>query len=193
MPWEKTFDTDIAIDRATQVFWAKGYESTSLADLLKATKINKGSFYNAFGSKKALFTTSLIKYDQENRRRVLAKLSELQDPVVAITTFFDLLLKESLNDKECKGCFLINTALDLPNHDGDVQAIVKKGMLELEQFFAAQINLGLTTGAIPSHVNATATAKSLLALLVGLRVLSRGVFDPDSLIAINKQAADLLK
>ena len=193
MPWEKTFDTDNAIDCATQVFWAKGYESASLADLLKATKINKGSFYNAFGSKKALFTSSLIKYDQERRGRVLVKLSELEDPVVAITTFFDLLLKESLNDKDCKGCFLINTALDLPNHDSDVQQIVKKGMLEIEQFFEQQINLGLTSGAIPSHVNATATAKSLLALLVGLRVLSRGVFNPDSLIAINKQAAGLLK
>ena len=56
MPWEKTFDIDEAIDRATEVFWAKGYEATSLADLIKATGVNKGSFYNAFGSKKKLFT-----------------------------------------------------------------------------------------------------------------------------------------
>ena len=44
MPWEKTFDIDDAIARATEVFWAKGYEATSLADLLQAIGINKGSF-----------------------------------------------------------------------------------------------------------------------------------------------------
>ena len=60
MPWEKTFDVDVAIDRATEVFWEKGFESASLADLIKATGVNKGSFYNAFGSKKKLFTASLV-------------------------------------------------------------------------------------------------------------------------------------
>jgi TetR/AcrR family transcriptional repressor of nem operon len=193
MPWEKTFDTDNAIDRATEVFWAKGYESTSLADLLKATKINKGSFYNAFGSKKALFTQSLLKYDQEHRGDMLTQLSALQDPIVAISTFFDLLLQESLNDTECKGCFLINTALDLPNHDDDIQVIVKKGLQELEDFFEQQITLGLSMGSIPSTVQASATAKSLLAMLVGLRVLTRGVSDTDSLTTIKSQALNLLK
>ena len=52
MPWETKFNIDNAIDQAINVFWAKGYKSTSLNDLLDAMEINKGSFYNTFGSKK---------------------------------------------------------------------------------------------------------------------------------------------
>ncbi|PWQ97888.1 TetR/AcrR family transcriptional regulator [Leucothrix arctica] len=193
MPWVKTFDTNIAIDRATQVFWAKGYESTSLADLLKATQINKGSFYNAFGSKKSLFTQSLTKYDQENRRVAITQLSALNDPIVAISHFFDMVLDESVNDKDCKGCFLINTALDSPNHDADIQAIVKTGLMELQTFFEEQVSLGISTGVIPSDKNPNAIAKSLVAQLVGLRVLARGVFDVDSLTTIKSQALNLIK
>ena len=193
MPWEKTFDTNIAIDRATQVFWAKGYESTSLADLLKATQINKGSFYNAFGSKKSLFTQSLTKYDKESRRAAITQLSALNDPVVAISHFFDMVLDECVNDKDYKGCFIINTALDSPNHDVDIQSIVKTAMMELQAFFEAQVRLGVSTGVIPSDKDPDATAKSLVAQLVGLRVLARGVFDIDSLTTIKSQALNLIK
>jgi len=193
MPWEKTFDTDDAIDKATQVFWAKGYEATSLADLLKAIGINKGSFYNAFGSKKSLFTQSLLKYDREQRRQILAQLTSLQDPLLAVNTLFDALIEQSLADVERKGCFLVNTALDLPNQDDDIQKTVKKGLHDFEAFFEQQVRLGISTGTIPTTVDPTVAAKGLLTLVVGLRVLSRGVFDQASLSAIKTQAIDLIQ
>ena len=193
MPWEKTFDLDDAIDRATGVFWAKGYEATSLADLLKAIGINKGSFYNAFGSKKKLFTQSLLKYEREQRRDILAQLESLEDPVQAIGRLFDALIEQSFTDTEKKGCFLVNTALDMPNHDSDIQSAVKKGLTDTESFFERQIKLGIDTGSIPKHVNSSVAAKGLLALLVGLRVLARGVFDQTSLSAIKTQAMSLIQ
>ena len=193
MPWEKSFDIDQAIDNATEVFWAKGYEATSLADLLKATGINKGSFYNAFGSKKKLFTESLLKYDREQRKAIFAELAAMDDPIAAITALFDRLVEQSLSDKDRKGCLLVNTALDLPHHDKDTERTVKKGLAEVVAFFKQQIELGHNAGTIPASVDSTVTANALLALLVGLRVLARGVFDRDSLLAIKKQAIDLIK
>lgn len=52
MPWEKAFDTDKVLERAAEVFSIKGYEATSIADLLRAMELNKGSLYNSFGSKR---------------------------------------------------------------------------------------------------------------------------------------------
>lgn len=192
MPWEKSFDTDLAIDKATKVFWAKGYEATSLSDLLSATGINKGSFYNAFGSKKQLFTESLLKYDRENRKMILAQLEELNDPVTAVNTLFDGLIVQSQSDKEKKGCMLVNTAIDLPNHDPDTEAMVKKGMADFEAFFKQQIELGQSNGSISKKVDSETTSKALLALVVALRVLARGVFDETGLQAIKTQAVDLI-
>ena len=193
MPWEKTFDINDAIDRAMEVFWAKGYEAASLADLMKAIGINKGSFYNAFGSKRALFIKSLVKYEREQRHDILLEFEQLDDPVEAISRLFDELIKQSFSDAERKGCFLVNTALDLPNHDSEIQKTVKDGLKGTETFFEGQIKLGIERGVIPEHIDAKLNAKGLLTLLVGLRVLARGVFDQESLAAIKAQAMALIR
>lgn len=193
MPWEKSFDIDNAVDLATKVFWSKGYESASLADLLKAMNINKGSFYNAFGSKKKLFTLGLLKYDREQRKAMLTRLTTMQDPIAAVSTLFDECINQSLSDAERKGCFMVNTALNMPHHDDDIIHIVKKSFAELEDFFKQQIVLGQEADTIPMSVQLDVTAKALVTLVVGLRVVSRGIFDTDSLGAIKKQALDLIK
>lgn len=193
MPWEKSFDIDEAVDSAMQVFWAKGYDSSSLSDLIKATGVNKGSFYNAFGSKKKLFTMALLKYEREQRKEILAGFTALADPINAIAKLFDELIAQSHTDSEKKGCFLVNTALDLPNHDADIQELVKKGLKGTEAFFAEQLQLGLELGVVSQRVDPARDAKGLLSLLIGLRVLARGVFDNEDLLAIKAQAMNLIQ
>jgi AcrR family transcriptional regulator len=60
----RTFDTDEALDRAMTVFWSKGYEGTSLADLTKAMGINRPSLYAAYGNKQELFRKALERYGE---------------------------------------------------------------------------------------------------------------------------------
>lgn len=193
MPWEKAFDMDDAVDRATEVFWSKGYEATSLSDLLEATGINRGSFYNAFGSKKKLFVQSILKYEREQRRQVLEEFAALNDPVLAINKLFDAIIAQSETDKARKGCFLVNTALDLPNHEPDIQKTVRKSLKGTEAFFEGQLKIGKEQGVIPDHVDTETAAKGLLALLVGVRVLARGIFDARGLKAIKKQALKIIE
>ena len=192
MPWVKDFDVDVAVDNAMRTFWAKGYEATSISDLIEAMRINKGSLYNAFGSKKALFTRALLKYDRENRRDVVKQLEALDDPVEAIATLFDSMIAESACDPDRKGCFLINTALELPNHAHDIQDMVRSALRDMEQFFERTVELARTRGEARPDLDAGETAKSLLTLLVGLRVLARGAFDADGLQAIRTQALRLI-
>jgi len=188
MPWVKDFDVDGAVDRAMKVFWAKGYEATSISDLVAAMRINKGSLYNAFGSKKALFTRAFLKYDRENRQASLKRLEAMDDPVLAIETLFDSLIAESAADTERKGCFLVNTALELPNHPEDIQDMVTSALQDFERFFERTIKAAQARGDVPSGLDAGAAATSLLTQVVGLRVLARGAFDAVSLNAIRTQA-----
>lgn len=192
MPWEKSFDIDDAVDRATEVFWAKGYEATSLSDLLAAMGINKGSFYNAFGSKHDLFVRGLLKYGKEQNSAALAKLSALNDPVQAIQNLFDFLIEQSIIDRDKKGCLLVNTALDLPNQEPGIADIVKSSMDDIETFFRDQLNNGIKAGDIPKDVCPDKTAKALLSLVVGLRVLARGVYKPSDLEAIKQHAIEII-
>ena len=192
MPWEKSFDTDLALSKAMKVFWSKGYDATSMTDLTKAMQINKGSLYNAFGGKRPLFVKAILKYDLENRRETLAQLEAQDDPITALGTMFDGLIKQSLSDKEKKGCLLVNTALELPRHDAETRAIVTSGLQDFEDFFRRGVEIAQKRGQVTATINAQSAAKGLMALVVGLRVLARGVFDESGLWAIKHQAMRLL-
>jgi len=193
MPWETKFDIDNAIGQATNVFWAKGYKSTSLNDLLSSMKINKGSFYNTFGSKKELFTKSLDLYTQEFKSGTLDYLATFKDPVFAIESFFDILIERSCNDPEKKGCFIFNVATDLPNYDSDTVKSIKACFDDITNFIKEQLEKGVSMNLIDKKIDTTSTAKTLLAFSVSIRVLSRGIMEGSELISIKTEALKLIK
>jgi len=191
MPWEKSFNEDTAVKNAMKVFWKKGYEPTSITDLLKGTGLNKGSLYNAFGGKQQLFVKSLQKYDQ-TRQAMLSRLEALDDPQKAIATFFDNTVTNTSTDNEHKGCFLFNTALQINSHDKAVNKIVTNGVREIEAFFRRCIEVGQARGDIPKELEAESTSKALLALIVSIRVLGRGVFEEPALQTIADQGKRMI-
>lgn len=191
MPWEKSFDEETAVENAMQVFWEKGFEPASIADLLAETGLNKGSLYNAFGGKQQLFVRALQKYDRE-RQAMLAKQEALDDPQKAIATFFDNTVARTVADQDHKGCFLFNTALQINTHDEEVNTIVTNGVREVEAFFRRSIEVGQARGEMPKELAPEATAKALLALIVAIRVLGRGVFTEASLRTIADQGKRLI-
>ncbi len=188
MPWEKSFDEARAVEQAMQVFWEKGYESASIADLIERTGVNRGSLYNAFGGKRALFVKALLKYDQENRRTLLAELEALDDPTRAISQFFEHVVAETVADPYQKGCFVINTAAECAQHDVETRKIVTQGLRETEGFFRRCIEVAQARGDVANDINAADVAKGLFALLVSIRVLGRGTVDEASLRTIAQQA-----
>lgn len=184
MPWEKSFDEETAIENAMQVFWEKGFESSSLSNLLKSTKLNKGSLYNAFGNKEQLFIKTLQKYDR-NRQVMLAQLEALDDPQKAIAVFLDSTVAITVTDPNHKGCFMVNTALEINAHKNDeVNAIVSNGLREVEAFFRRSIEVGQVRGDISKEIIPETTAKALLGLAVAIRTLGRGIFQEAALQTI---------
>ena len=188
MPWETKFDIDESIDKATYLFWSKGYKATSLADLLAAMKINKGSFYNTFGSKKALFTQSLKRYRQLHPGKIFSEAQKIDNPIESIIYLFDRIAEQSINDPDKKGCLIINTAIDLPHHDPDINLTVKKMINDINLFFEQQIKKAVTLKLINQDTDVQAVAKTLLSHAISIRVLSRGVLSENELQQIKSQA-----
>ena len=192
MPWEKSFDEDDVLAKAMQVFWEKGFESASIADLVEGTGINKGSLYNAYGGKRNLFVKALLKYDQDNHKAAIAKLEAMDDPKAAIAMLFDTLVAETVADRERKGCFLINTASEIATHDDEVTDIVTRGLREMEAFFRRSVEVGQARGEISNELDPEGTAKALLGVIVAIRVLGRGVFREAALRTIADQGKRLI-
>lgn len=192
MPWEKKFEIQEAVEKAMHVFWAKGYVDTSIADLLEATGLKRSSLYNAFGGKRDLFVKALCKYDRENSRATLSRLEEIEDSHQAIRTLFEGAIQEALTDPDRKGCLLVNTSLELPTHDKEIQTIVKTGIQAVEAFLQRQIELGQARSELPESIDSQETARALVALMAGIRVLGRGVFEESALRSIAAHALRLI-
>ncbi|GAA4095846.1 TetR/AcrR family transcriptional regulator [Zhongshania borealis] len=192
MPWEKSFSEDVVLEKAMQVFWSKGFDSASMANLIKETGINRGSLYNAFGGKQALFVKTLLKYDSENRKTTLAKLEALDEPCRAICEFFDGIVANTVADTERKGCFLFNTVLACGSHSAEVNAIVANGLREIEGFFRRCIEVGQVRGDIRKDIDAESKAKAMVALALAIRVLGRGAYTEAALKTIAAEAKQLI-
>lgn len=184
MPWEKNFDVDLALTRAMQAFWAHGYEATSMQDLVTATGINRASIYATYGDKRALFLTALRKYDGEIRRRMLAELAETTPPAEAIASVFDKFISQTSLPQGNWGCFLVNTALELAAHDGEIAELVNAAHDEIEAFFLAMIRKGQQSGAFAADRDAKPLAHQALASLLGMLVMIRSRPKEESLTAV---------
>ncbi len=106
----RAFDPETALDRALQVFWRKGYEGASLADLTRAMRINRPSMYAAFGNKEALFLKALDRYAEGPVSFMRDALAEPTARAVAERLF--RAAAELLTDKRhAPGCLMVQGAL----------------------------------------------------------------------------------
>jgi TetR/AcrR family transcriptional regulator, transcriptional repressor for nem operon len=168
----REFDEEIVLDAAVQCFWRRGYEATSVKDLIGKTGITAASLYNAFGDKRALFRTALDHYVEASIGERIGRCETLP-PREAIAAFFDEILKRSLGDREHKGCMLVNAALEMAPHDREFQQIIAGVLNRIETFFLASIKAGQANGTITRSMTAENLARHLLAVLMGVRVLAR--------------------
>lgn len=184
MPWEKQFDRDAALEKAMQTFWARGYEATSVQDLLDSMGLNRGSLYATFGDKHALFLEALRMYDKEVRQRLLRTLREKFSPKDAIRELLRTFERQSAEHSPGNGCFLTNTALELAARDKEARRIVAQSQEEIETFFADSIKMGQRTGEISLAISPRNMARGLLASFIGLVVLTRSRPEPTLLRSI---------
>lgn len=191
MPWERQFDKQAALDQALKAFWSRGYEATSMQDLVDCMGVNRGSIYATYGDKRALFLSALKMYD-ERRRKMLAEFETRYSPRDAIREVFVAFTREISGDDGNRGCFLTNTALELAAHDPEIRKFVADAQADVEAFFAKMIRKAEAQGGIAAHVNSGDAARGLLASLLGVLVLIRSRPDPALLNGIVDDALSRL-
>jgi TetR/AcrR family transcriptional repressor of nem operon len=167
----RSFDEDAALDAATDLFWRDGYAATSVRALGGAMGVGLPSLYNAFGDKHALFTRCLDRYLDGTMRARIRSLDRAPSPRAAIATFLDGIVTRSMADP--RGCFLVNSALEVAPHDAEVRATIAARLAELEGFFLSAVRAGQADGSIAAGRPAEDLARLLVTTVMGLRVLAR--------------------
>jgi len=114
----REFDVDQALDRATEVFWTRGYEATSVQDLVDALGVNRASLYGTFGDKAQLFAAVLDRYGQQVKAHIARELAPPAAGAEAIRSWFRALIQMATQPTGPRGCLLIGTlgaATDAPD------------------------------------------------------------------------------
>ena len=168
----RTFNEDTVLKQATEVFWTKGYESTTTEDLLEAMHLNKGSLYNAFGSKKKLFQRVVSHYSQEVFSGLEQQIEASSEPLEVIRNLFRDVCDPDDPAEHLKGCFFGNAVSELASIDSELEKQAIEKLKTLEQLFKKALDKALELDQLKPQ-NTEVTARYLVNLWNGINVTRR--------------------
>ncbi|MDB5141760.1 MAG: comR 2 [Mucilaginibacter sp.] len=173
----KDFDENEVLSKAVCLFWHKGYNGTSMQDLVDGLGISRSSLYDTYGDKHALFIRSLESYKEMSSTKMNDIINHSASAKDAIKKLLDLTTLDLIRDEQHKGCFLVNAAVEVASHDADVKSVIDHNDQQIEDSFYKAIKKGLDSGEISSKQDARALARFIFNTVKGIRVSSKSVTD----------------
>jgi len=154
------FDREQALEKAMGLFWRKGYEGTSLADLLEEMGIGRQSLYNAFGSKHSLFLEAVKHYDNLIAQRLMDVLLAPGSGLGNIRKALQLGASFA-SGKDYRGCFLTNSIVEVAPHDEEVAEVVRRADKRVTGAFKSALDTAVEAGEIAEGTDTRAVARFL--------------------------------
>lgn len=188
----KEFDPGVVLQRALELFWERGYEATSMADLIEHLGIARASIYATFGDKHSLYMRALDRYVQDRDPRLVERLSQPGPVLPAVRALVEAYAVESVCDERRRGCMVVNTAVELMSRDPQAARQVEASWDTLETALTSALTRARAQGEIRQEKDPRAMARFLLVMLQGMRVLGRAHPDPGRLRDAAAQALNLL-
>jgi TetR/AcrR family transcriptional regulator, transcriptional repressor for nem operon len=173
----KVFDEEAVLNKAVNLFWEKGYNGTSAQDLVDGLGISRSSLYDTYGDKYQLFKNSLVQYRKKFAGAMIEMIDNSVDFEETIKDIFHHVVTESLQEKCAKGCFMVNSAVELASHNPDIAQIVNANMEDVEDALSRLIEKGQDIGQFSKINSARSLARFLINAISGLRVASKSGAD----------------
>jgi TetR/AcrR family transcriptional repressor of nem operon len=188
----KEFDPEAALQAALELFWRRGYEATSMSDLVEHLGVGRASIYATFGSKHELYMKALERY-QEQLPDLLRELSRPGPVLPAVHAVVRRYADEAAAEElRLHGCFLTNTAAELAPHDPAAARQVERNWDQLETVLHSALVRAQAQGELSADRDPLTLARMLLVLLQGLKIVGKASPDPARVRDAAEQALALL-
>lgn len=156
-----------------RLFWEKGYEATSMQDLVERMGINRGSLYDTFGDKHQLYLAALDRYQQREGRAAFLCLEAPTSPLAAIRQTFANLVQEATAPQGRCGCFAVNAAVELAANDPVIASRAEVTITNMEETFCHLLVQAQQKGELRSTQAPRALARFLVNGVLGIRTLAK--------------------
>ena len=178
MPRTEDFNRAEVLDKAKNTFWLKGYNGTSMQDLVDATGLNRSSLYNSFGSKMELFEEALKQYQQDSGQIFDRARKQNRSAIETIGLIFLYVMDEIKNDPQQKGCMVINCATELGNQDLQLKGLLDANQNKMVAIFEELVINGQQDGSIRRDESSKKLAHYLVSSFQGFRITGMNTTDP---------------
>jgi len=175
----QTYNHNQVLESAMQLFWRKGYVSTSVKDLTKATNLQPGSLYGAFSSKRSLFIDSIEYYFDQLHHEISNILNSNGQPLQKIRQLFEYLIKRITSNND-KSCLLLNTLIEVPAEDDEIRQKVARMLHTIEQQFNELLIEAQRNGELACGLKPESAAMMLMSGIFGIQVYNR--MQPDEVV-----------
>jgi TetR/AcrR family transcriptional repressor of nem operon len=184
----KEFDPDEALRRALDLFWERGYEATSMADLVARLGVARASIYATFGGKHELYLKAFEHYLRTTDPAVAEALAQPGPVLPQVRALIESYAAESSRDRPRHGCFVVNAAVELAARDPEAARLVEASWTFLEASLTSALTRARAQGELAADRDPRALARFLVVFLQGVRVLGRAPADDDRLRDATRQA-----
>ncbi|MDH2353288.1 TetR/AcrR family transcriptional regulator [Bradyrhizobium sp. SSUT18] len=164
---------EAAVERAMGVFWSRGYHATALPDLLRATKLSRGSLYAAFGDKHSLFLRALDRYIAIASTRMDIELDPRREPVDGLRAYLAGYVDRNSGANGRRGCLLVATAMELAGRDAEIDRRIGSFFKAMEARVAGALSRAKAAGKLADGVEPSSAARILVCFVEGLRVVGK--------------------
>jgi TetR/AcrR family transcriptional regulator, transcriptional repressor for nem operon len=172
----KEFDPGAVLERALDLFWSKGYEATSMSDLVEHLGIGRASLYATYGNKRDLYLKALDRYSRRSAGPI--EIVSQPGPVLpAIRRLVDYYIGLASRDRTNRGCMIANAAIECGTTDPDVSRLVTRNWQGIEGALASALIRAQAQGELAADKDPHGLAQLLLVFLQGMVVVGKG--DPD--------------
>lgn len=168
----REFDEREVLERAMNLFWARGYERVALSELQQQMGISRQSLYDAFGSKRELFIRTIEHYRATQLAQALAMLSREGSPlenVRAVVRFFDQLA----SDPSCRGCLVANALVEIAPHDPEIAELLRETLELLRESIERALRAAHEGGELAPRKAPEQLSLALTNALMGMAVTGR--------------------
>ncbi|MFS4094225.1 TetR/AcrR family transcriptional regulator [Streptomyces sp. AF1A] len=173
----REFDTEAAVEAAMSAFRRKGFEGTSVQDLVDATKVGRGSLYAAFGSKEGLYRAAVDRYRERYADPLVEVLRSGAPARELLREVFVDLVDEIVRDGSRQACLIVSAASERIRYDAEVGRSVRGATGALEDALTDLIAEAQKQGQVGESKGARDLARFFVATMQGLRVM--GAIEPD--------------
>jgi TetR/AcrR family transcriptional repressor of nem operon len=173
MARHKEFDVDEALDSALDLFWATGYEATSMQDLVDRLGINRGSLYATFGSKDELYRRAFDRYAERSG----AALEEALAGPGPIRDRLGAFLRDLVANPDGRGCFVVNTVCERNPTDPASREATTTSLDATRRLLVDRLRAAAAVGELASDTTPEVAAETVLVLMQGLQVMTKAGAD----------------